>query len=79
MSKHEDKRTIEEWSKKFGIKILDPDGFDRKDPLLFKRKFTKKEFENNSMFSTIKTIPGGKTDKIIRKIIKGEIKIRGIK
>jgi hypothetical protein len=47
------KKTIEEWSKEYGIKVLDPDGFDRSDPNLMNEKFTKKEFEEGLWTSTI--------------------------
>ena len=38
------KRTLDKWGKRYGIEILDPDGFDRTDPKLMRRRFTKAEF-----------------------------------
>ena len=37
--------TIEEWELFFQVKILDPDGFDRKNPNLYNEKFTCDEFK----------------------------------
>ena len=48
-----EKHTIFEWEEITGIKILDPDGFNRKDPKLYSRLFTKEEFEKGVIFSTI--------------------------
>jgi len=48
-----DKRTIPEWEKEFKVKIYDPDGFDRKDRDLYKRLFTREEFERGMMRSTL--------------------------
>lgn len=45
-------KTIEEWEKEFDIKIYDPDGFDRSDPHLYERLFSKQEFIDRSMYST---------------------------
>lgn len=54
-------RTIPEWEdvyvldirgQKCRVKILDPDGFDRSDADLYKRKFTKREFEQGLVRST---------------------------
>ena len=47
------KKTIEEWSEEYEIEILDPDGFDRSDPDLMNKKFTKKEFKEGLILSTI--------------------------
>lgn len=49
----EDKRTIAEWEKEFKLKILDPDGFDRKDPDLHTRLFTREEFGAGMLASTV--------------------------
>ncbi|KKN83887.1 hypothetical protein LCGC14_0295400 [marine sediment metagenome] len=46
------KRSIEEWEQLIGIKILDPDGFDRKDRHLYERKFTRSEFKAGALAST---------------------------
>jgi hypothetical protein len=47
------KYTIREWEKIKGVKILDPDGFDRKDPNLMERLFTEQEFNEGMMLSTV--------------------------
>ena len=47
------KKTIPEWEEVLKVKILDPDGFDRTDPLLYERGFTKEEFEEGLVQSTI--------------------------
>jgi hypothetical protein len=54
-------KTISEWEKetcniggrKSKVRILDPDGFDRRDPDLYKRLFTREEFEQGMIMSTI--------------------------
>ncbi|MDP4225587.1 MAG: hypothetical protein Q8910_04315 [Bacteroidota bacterium] len=38
------KHTIKEWSKYLGVIIMDPDGFDRKDPNLWSNVYTQQEF-----------------------------------
>ncbi len=40
-----DKKTIREWEKEFELNIVDMDGFNKRDPLLFERLFSKEEFE----------------------------------
>jgi hypothetical protein len=47
------KKTIGEWAKERGIKVLDPDGFDRTRPDLWEMIFTEDEFEKGLMGSTI--------------------------
>jgi len=47
------KKTIPEWEEEFKVSVLDPDGFDRKDPNLMKKKFTKEEFLDGLITSTI--------------------------
>ena len=46
-------KTLQEWAKLDGIKILDPDGFDRTDMQLMERKFTKEEYQAGIMMCTI--------------------------
>jgi hypothetical protein len=46
------KKTINEWEKETGITVIDPDGFDRKNPVLYKLTFTKEEFMKGAMWST---------------------------
>jgi hypothetical protein len=45
-------RTLQEWSSILGITILDPDGFDRTDPMLMERKFTLSEFNQGIVSCT---------------------------
>ena len=54
-------RTIEQWSDIKGIRIIDPDGFDRTDPKLYEKLFTEEEFEKGLLNCTIeqKIIGGG--------------------
>jgi len=47
------KLTIEGWEIITGIKILDPDGFNRQDPELYNRKFSLEQFKEGSNSSTI--------------------------
>ena len=47
------KKTIEEWAVEYGIEVLDPDGFDRSDPDLMNKKFTRDEFLDGIIFCTI--------------------------
>lgn len=47
-----EKKTINEWEKIFDVQILDPDGFDRTDPNLYDREFTREEFQHGMMLST---------------------------
>lgn len=46
------RKTIVEWCKQFKVVIVDPDGFDRKDPDLYKRLFTEEEFMQGMMRSS---------------------------
>ena len=46
------RRTIEEWGRLTSIRVLDPDGFDRKDPHLMERTFTRQEFDAGVALST---------------------------
>ena len=47
------RQTLKDWCIEKHIIILDPDGFDRKDPKLFERDFTEQEFETGCMRSTV--------------------------
>lgn len=47
------RNTIHEWEWITGITVLDPDGFDRKDPNLYERLFTHQEFKEGLIRSTI--------------------------
>ena len=46
------KKTIDEWGKEFKVMVIDPDGFDRTDPKLRERKFTREEFINGMIQSS---------------------------
>ena len=48
-----DNKTIKEWDAMSGMTILDPDGFDRADPFLYKRRFSVQEYVENSNACTI--------------------------
>lgn len=59
------KKTIHEWQQEYDFAIMDPDGFDRKDPKMRERLYTRKEFEQrvcgctlvskgNSMYESLK-------------------------
>jgi hypothetical protein len=48
----EERKTIKEWEPIFQVEIYDPDGFDRTDPDLYSRKFTREEFEQGMLMST---------------------------
>ena len=61
------RRTICQWAKCFGIKVMDPDGFDRKDINLYSRYFTQAEFDKGIWRSTIMFKNKGKMAKEIRK------------
>ena len=45
--------TIGEWSKIYDLDIIDPDGFDRTDALLWTRPFTEAEFVRGMLWSSI--------------------------
>jgi hypothetical protein len=47
-------KTLQEWADLDGVKILDPDGFDRTDPELWERQFTKEEFMRGIANCTIR-------------------------
>ena len=49
----EEKKTLDEWCDDAGIKMMDPDGFDRKNPNLFQEKFTREEFSEGIIICTI--------------------------
>jgi hypothetical protein len=48
-----DTKTLQEWASLDNIVILAPDGFDRTDPQLFERKFTKEEYQKGLILCTI--------------------------
>ncbi|MFW5962407.1 MAG: hypothetical protein ACOCQR_02215 [bacterium] len=50
---NEKTKTIDEWAKKYGVNIMDPDGFDRTDTKLYERYYTQAEFEVGLMLSTV--------------------------
>lgn len=47
------KLTIEQWADYYNITVLDPDGFDRKNPNLMKEVFTELEFREGLPLCTI--------------------------
>jgi hypothetical protein len=48
-----DKKTIRDWEQEFELNIVDMDGFNKRDPHLFERLFTKEEFEKAIAFCTV--------------------------
>lgn len=52
------RKTINDWSLEYRVHVLDPDGFDRRDPELHTRLFTKEEFERGMIRSTLEFLPG---------------------
>ena len=56
--------TIKQWEIIKGVRILDPDGFNRTDPKLYERFFSEKEFDEALLYCTIeiKIKDGGKND-----------------
>jgi hypothetical protein len=46
-------RTITEWSNDWNVTVLDPDGFDRKNPDLHMYVFTEQQFLRGLVLSTI--------------------------
>ena len=47
------RKTIDEWAVEYKLKVMDPDGFDRKDPHLNTRRFTREEWEEGLPLCTI--------------------------
>jgi len=45
-------KTLKEWEKIRNVKIMDYDGFDRTDPHLFEKLFTRDEFDHGAMHCT---------------------------
>lgn len=52
----EPRKTLKAWAKEYqekhGVTLLDPDGFDRKDPKMWERTYTKEEFEQGLLQCT---------------------------
>lgn len=61
---HFGKKTIKEWEDYFNFLVLDPDGFDRTDPDLYKRKFKQRDFYERSLSCTISLKPDVETKTI---------------
>ena len=49
-------KTLDEWATIHNIKIIDPDGFDRADPDLFKRQFSYSEFQKGIVNCTVEGV-----------------------
>lgn len=47
------KRTIRQWEKLLDVRVLDPDGFNRRDPHLYQRRFSRQQFLDGLTRSTI--------------------------
>jgi hypothetical protein len=50
--------------------MYDPDGFDRTDPHLFERYFTRGEYERGMVSCTVAIHYGGRAYKVIEKVRK---------
>lgn len=50
------KKTLTEWAKLKGYRIIDPDGFDRSDPDLYDRLFSEKEFDDGLPYCTVEQV-----------------------
>jgi len=46
-------KTLQEWADIDGLIIYDPDGFDRSDPEIMSRKFTRQEYDAGIMLCSI--------------------------
>lgn len=58
----EEKRTFHEWNEsgEFPFKVLDPDGFPRHDVIAMdSAKYTREEFRERAMYSTIQPLSRG--------------------
>ena len=54
-----ERKTIGEWNAAVSsINVIDPDGFDRTDPLLYERRFTREEWEAGAMSSSCRFAAG---------------------
>lgn len=54
------KKTIPEWSKEYGVQIIDPKGWDDTDLRLWEREMTEEEFYQGMIRSAIIATKGGK-------------------
>jgi len=50
-------KTLQEWADIDGLIIYDPDGFDRSDPEIMSRKFTRQEYDAGIMLCSIISKP----------------------
>lgn len=50
--------TLQKWAERDGLTILDPDGFDRRDPFLMERAFTEAEYRAGIGRCTVTRLPG---------------------
>ncbi len=57
---NDERKTLTEWSEEYGFTLLDPDGFDRSDPDLRTRRFTREEWERGWPSCTIRCVRGGR-------------------
>lgn len=56
----EGKKTLTEWAEEYGFTLLDPDGFDRRDPELATRLFTREEWDSGWPRCTLSCIREGR-------------------
>lgn len=55
-----ERKTIWQWAKEDGIEVLDPDGFDRRDPELRARLRSRQEWEAGWPACTIRRVVAGR-------------------
>lgn len=67
-----DNKTIKDWDLMSGQNILDPDGFDRADPFLYKRRFSAQEYIEKSVRCTIQIKDREKNIAFFNHYTKGE-------
>lgn len=49
-------KTLQEWAAEFNLLIIDPDGYDRSDPNLLTKQFTKEEFMTGIFKCTVTSL-----------------------
>lgn len=49
----DERKTLAGWGKEYGIRVVNPDGFDRKDPQLWTRLYTQAEWEEGYPTCTV--------------------------
>ncbi len=55
ISNNEELKTLNEWAIEYDVRIIDPDGFDRKDPYLLSKLISREEFEKGLPLCSIES------------------------